>query len=261
MSKIIKGKIKRLDMLSTEIYRMRIESEYVSCNAEPGQFINLKCSDEINHLLRRPISICFVDQQTKTFDIVFMLKGKGTNLLCRKETGSMIDFIGPLGTPFDLSESYKKIAVIGGGIGIFPLLFLLQKSKARQKSAFIGFKKSDFLVLQKEFEDCTDRLKISTDDGSFGYKGLVTDLLLEDLQENKYDIIYSCGPAPMLKKIKKIAKEKDIKCQMSLEQRMGCGIGACLVCVCKIKTGDDWEYKRVCTDGPVFWSDEIILED
>ena len=261
MSKIICGKIKRLDMLTPEIYKMKIESEYVSCNAEPGQFINLKCSDEINHILRRPISICLVDQQTKTFDIVFMLKGKGTKLLSQKEAGCMIDFIGPLGTPFDLSDSYKKIAVIGGGIGIFPLLFLLQKTKAQQKSAFIGFRNSNFIVFQKEFEDYSHELNIATDDGSFGYRGLVTDLLLEDLRENKYDIIYSCGPAPMLKKIKEIAKDNEIKCQMSLEQRMGCGIGACLVCVCKIKKGDDWEYKRVCTDGPVFWSDEIILED
>lgn len=159
-----------------------------------------------------------------------------------------------------MSEDYKKIAVVGGGIGIFPLLFLLQEKSGAQKSVFLGFRDKEHVVMEEEFRKCTDKVYISTDDGSYGNKGLVVDFLEEYLKNNSLDIIYTCGPMPMIKRVVKIAAKHNIKCQVSLEERMGCGIGACLVCACKTRLGDEWEYSHVCKDGPVFWSQDVILD-
>jgi len=261
MSRVLREQIEKTEQLAKGIYRMTIKSEYVSENAKPGQFVNVKCSEGINALLRRPISICKVDKDRATFDIVFQIKGIGTEYLSQKNTGSEIDIIAPLGTPFHLDDGYRKIAVVGGGIGIFPLLYTLREIKGAEKRAYIGFRNKDFAVLVDEFESNCNVLNISTDDGSMGYKGLVTDILEDDLKSCSFDIIYTCGPTPMLKKVVEIAKKNNIKCQVSMEQRMGCGIGACLVCACKTKKEDGWEYRHVCKDGPVFWSDEVIFDE
>jgi len=251
-----------IDTLAPDIYLMRIKSGYIAQNALPGQFVNIRCCSGINALLRRPISICSVDREKGTFDIVFQLRGKGTELLAMKKAGDTVDIIGPLGKPFHMSDAFRKIAVVGGGIGIFPLLFLLEETRSSEKAAFLGFRNKECLVLSDDFERVCGSLHISTDDGSAGRKGLVTGLLEESLVSGEtYDIIYACGPGPMLKKAADLAKKHNIRCQVSLEQRMGCGIGACLVCACKTRQGDDWDYSHVCKDGPVFWSDEVIFDE
>ncbi|MCX7922944.1 MAG: dihydroorotate dehydrogenase electron transfer subunit [Clostridia bacterium] len=261
MSKVLKEKIYSIEKLAPNIFKMTVESEYIAKNAVPGKFVNVKCGEGINALLRRPISICSIDREKHTFDIVFQLKGIGTEILSQKQAGAEVDLIGPLGQPFDLSDEYKNIAVIGGGIGVFPLLSLLKEKKSVSKTAFLGFRNKEYIVLMDEFKSASDRLFISTDDGSAGHKGLIIDLLEKDLLENNFDLIYTCGPLPMIKKVVEIANKNGIKCQVSLEQRMGCGIGACLVCACKTKLGDEWEYSHVCKDGPVFWSDEVIFDE
>lgn len=261
MSKVLMEKIESLEQIAGSIYKMTIKSEYIANNSFPGQFVNVKCSEGINALLRRPISICNIDRDNGTFDIVFQIKGIGTEYLSQKRVGSEVDLIGPLGKGFDISSEYKSIVVVGGGIGTFPLLFLLNQVKGIEKSAFLGFRNKDFVVLTDQFKSSSDRLFISTDDGSEGYKGIITDLLEKDLKEKSPDIIYTCGPMPMIKKVVDIARKNNIKCQVSLEQRMGCGIGACLVCACKTVSGDEWKYSHVCKDGPVFWSDEVIFDD
>ncbi|MDP4094574.1 MAG: dihydroorotate dehydrogenase electron transfer subunit [Bacillota bacterium] len=260
MPKVLREKIKRIENIAPGIFLMNIESGYIAENAKPGQFVNIKCCEGLNALLRRPISICRVDRSEGTFDIVFQVKGTGTEFLCRKQAGETVDLIGPLGNSFDIDDKYENIAVVGGGIGIFPLLFLLNEKKATKKTAFLGFRNKELIVLRKEFEQASDKLNISTDDGSEGYNGLITDLLEKDIVQAGYDMIYTCGPTPMIKKVCNIADSSSIKCQVSLEQRMGCGIGACLVCACKTKYGDDWEYSHVCKDGPVFSSSEVIFE-
>ena len=260
MAKVLKEKIKAVEQLSPTIYKLTIESEYVAQNARPGQFVNVKCCDGLNVLLRRPISICDVDRKNGTFDIVFQVRGNGTEYLAQKKPGNIVDIIAPLGNPFDIVEEYTKVAVVGGGIGIFPLLHLLKEKKALKKTAFLGFRSKEFIVMTEEFEKASDQLFISTDDGSMGHKGLIIDVLEKDLLENEYDIIYTCGPTPMIKKTVEIAQNRNIRCQVSLEQRMGCGIGACLVCACKTKLGDEWEYSHVCKDGPIFWSNEVIFD-
>jgi len=261
MSRVLNEEIQSIDKIAPGIFKITFISEYVAQNARPGQFINVKCAEGLNALLRRPISICSVVRDKSTFDIVFQIKGIGTEYLSQRNTGDRVDIIAPLGKPFDISEGYKKIAVVGGGIGIFPLLYLLQQSgQAERKAAFLGFRSKGFIVLRDKFGKASDTLNISTDDGSEGHKGLVTGLLEKDLEANRYDVIYTCGPTPMIKGVVEIAKRNNIKCQVSLEQRMGCGIGACLVCACKTKHGDDWQYSHVCKDGPVFWADEVVLD-
>lgn len=263
MLEILKEKIIRNEQLGPAVYRMEIASDYISKTAVPGQFVNIKCCEGINALLRRPISICTVNREAGSFSIVYQLKGTGTELLAKKTTGDTVDIIGPLGKAFDLNPKYKKIAVLGGGIGIFPLFYLLQESKAEVKKAFLGFRSKELVVLKKEFADVSE-IAISTDDGSEGYHGLVTDLLEKDLIEKTIDIIYACGPMPMIRKAAQLAAKYSIPCQVSMEQRMGCGIGACLVCACKTKAGiseTEWKYSHVCKDGPVFWSTEVIFDE
>jgi dihydroorotate dehydrogenase electron transfer subunit len=263
MSGVFKDKIVDMKMLREDIFRMTILSEYISSNAMPGQFVHVKCGDDSEMLLRRPISIAFADRERKTFDIIFQVKGKGTGHLAGKKAGDSIDIMGPLGKPFDISESNKNIAVVGGGIGIFPLLFLLNEmSKSQRTVSYLGFRSKDLIVLADDFSRLCSRLEIATEDGSEGYKGFVTSILENHLPSENFDMIYTCGPVPMLKKVSKIAENFGVLCQVSLEQRMGCGIGTCLVCSCKtkVKDKDDWKYSRVCKDGPVFWSSDIIFD-
>jgi len=268
MAKVLKEKIVSMEEIGPGIFKMTVRSEYVCEKARPGQFVNVKCGDGLTPLLRRPISICDVDRKKGTFDLVFQVRGTGTECLSRKKPGSVIDIIAPLGKGFDISGKYKRIGVIGGGIGIFPLLFLLKERKAiafkeneaMKSTVFLGFKNADSIVLYEEFDDAADALYISTDDGSRGYHGLITDLLERELERTGFDIIYTCGPRPMINKVVKMALSRKIPCQVSLEERMGCGVGACLVCACKTRLGDEWEYSHICRDGPVFWGDELILE-
>lgn len=263
MAKQLKDRVVKTEQLTENIYKLTIESEYVSATASAGQFVNILCSEGSQAMLRRPISICSVDRVKSCYDIVFQKKGIGTELLAQKKSGDVLDILGPLGKGFDLNHRYKRIAVAGGGIGVFPLLFLLADSNAAVKSAYLGFRNKDLVVLEDEFSSCASSLQIATDDGSYGYNGFVTELIKKDMEKQKYDMIYACGPMPMLKKISQVAEEFGTECQVSLEQRMGCGFGACLVCACKTKTKIDdggWQYSHVCKDGPVFNSSGVIWE-
>ncbi len=248
-----------------EIIDMKVISKEICQQAKPGQFLNIKCCDGINTILRRPISICDIDKKNHELRFIFQIKGQGTSLLAGKNIGQTIDILAPLGKPFTISEEYTNPLLIGGGIGIFPLLYLA-KSLPNKPITYLGFRNKDMLLLKSEFLKTSKELKVATDDGSYGHGGYVTDLLQNKVKENntnkKVDIIYACGPTPLLKLIKEMANKYKIPAQLSLEQRMGCGIGACLVCACKIKTSNNTEeYKRICKDGPVFWGDEVIFDD
>jgi dihydroorotate dehydrogenase electron transfer subunit len=264
MSKVLKEQIVDMEMLCQDVFKMTIKSEYVAANALPGQFVNIKCGG-IDALLRRPISICDVDKAKNTFDIVFQIKGNGTEKLCHKCAGD-VDVMAPLGNPFTIDDKYKNICVVGGGIGTFPLLYLLKSSKAENKTALLGFRTKAAVVLENQFRAAAQHVEIATDDGTYGNKAFVTDLLEQRIIElnklgQKLDLVYTCGPTPMMRKVAAIAEKNNIGCQVSMEQRMGCGIGACLVCACKTKQGeDDWSFSHVCKDGPVFWSTDVCWE-
>lgn len=250
-------KITASENIGPGMFRLSVESRYVAGSARPGQFCSISSGDR-SRILRRPISICSADRNAGTFDLVFQVRGAGTENISCMECGDAIDFTGPSGKGFDMSPEYGRIAVVGGGIGIFPLLFLMEESKAGSKQAFLGFGNASAIVLEKEFRKCSNGLEISTDDGSRGFKGFVTDLFKESLRKNEYDIVYTCGPLPMMKKVSELCAASGIPCQVSLEQRMGCGIGACLVCACALRDKDGgFRYGHVCKDGPVFMSGDV----
>ena len=254
-------KIKKIEKLNEDTFLIRIESEEISKSAVAGQFVNIKCCDGLDAYLRRPISICSIHRENNTFDIVYQIRGKGTRLLCGFECGDQVDVLGPLGRGFTLNPEHKHIVVVGGGIGTFPLLQLLKDHPAEKKTAILGFRSKDFVVLEENFRKQCHELLIATDDGSYGKKGFVTSLLEEKLSEEPVDMVYFCGPSIMMKRGVDIVNKYAIPCEVSMEQRMGCGVGACLVCACKTRKGEDWDYSHVCKDGPVFRGEEIVFEE
>ena len=224
--------------------------------SKPGQFVQVKCE---GHILRRPISIC--DTNKHSIRIVFEVRGEGTKWMSEIKLGDSLDILGPLGHGFDLGDTFKKSIFVGGGIGV-PPLFAASKPFGKNATIVLGFRNSDAAILVDEFKANGATVLLASDDGSLGYHGLVTVPLAEHLNNNHADIIFTCGPKPMLKGVAKIAEQKNISCQISLEQRMGCGVGACLVCACKIKKEDGgWRYAQVCKYGPVVNANEVIWDD
>lgn len=237
------------------IFDFVIESEKIAKEAQCGQFLHIDCGE--GTFLRRPISIC--DAQNGKVRFIFEVKGKGTSDLSRYNEGDYINVMGPLGHGFEIKDSIKHPVIIGGGIGVFPLYKLAKTIK--NADVFLGFRSKDRVVMEEEFEKTANTVVVGTDDGSYGYKGYVASAMEQYLENHECDMIYCCGPKPMLKAVKQIAEKRGILCQLSLEQRMGCGIGACLVCVCETNNDGMDKYKRVCQSGPVFYSTEVTLND
>ena len=233
------------------IYSMWSETEAAN-SAKPGRFIDVFVNDD-SKLLPRPISICEV--KDNRLRIVYRVVGGGTKLMSTYQDGAQIDIIGPLGNGFAMRDG--KAILVGGGIGIPPMVELAKqlsdKIGKENVTAVMGYR--DELFLTEELEQFA-QVVIATEDGSTGTKGTVVDALNENGVSG--DVMYACGPIPMLKALKDWAK--DIECQISLEERMACGIGACLACVCKTKEKDEHSNvcnKRICKDGPVFYAKEI----
>lgn len=253
-----------------DIYLMGLSASLIANEAKPGQFIHIKCSKDNYPLLRRPLSIHRIDKEKGEIYILFQVVGEGTKLLAQKEVGDNLDVLGPIGNGFNIYPESKKIMIVGGGIGVAPLLALCEGSIRQEKEVrvLIGALKKELVIEEENFRNLGAKVDVATDDGSYQYKGLVTDLLERVIKEGWLaDQIFACGPKPMLKKINEIALKANIDYQVSLEERMGCGIGACLGCVCKIKTKGKkeekvkYEYKRVCVDGPIFEGSEVVWDD
>lgn len=224
-----------------------LENETLAKEAQPGQFVHINIGSD-KHILRRPISIC--DAYDNITRIVFEIKGDGTQILSEKSIGETIDLLGPLGTGFTVKKDAKAV-VLGGGLGSFPLLYLAKN--LTNPKVFLGFRDKEMVCMEEDFSACGPTV-IATDNGTYGYNGFAINAAKEAMDD--CDIIYACGPTPMLKAVKMIAEEKGIRAEISMEQRMGCGIGACLVCVCKTKSG----YDKVCQKGPVFDASEVEFE-
>ncbi|NLK39413.1 MAG: dihydroorotate dehydrogenase electron transfer subunit [Clostridiales bacterium] len=243
--------------LSDKTISLLIDASQIREEILPGQFFHINCNTQDSYL-RRPISVC--DFEKGRLRLVFEIRGKGTAKLAKLNKGDAIDLLGPLGRGFHLPKSGKRAAVVGGGIGTFPLLFLT-KSLSFPCDAFLGFRCEEQIILADEFKSLPNvNLILCTDNGSCGYCGFAPSALTEALDAGKnYDIIYTCGPRIMMDCVAKTATEKKIPCQLSLEERMGCGIGACLVCACQTKEKNGQSHmSRVCADGPVFWAEEIL---
>lgn len=241
------------EKISSDVYSMWIETENIAKEVVPGQFLSLFCKDR-SRLLPRPISVCEVFEGNNTLRLVYKILGKGTEEFSRFKAGESIEVMGPFGNGFDLLE--KKALIIGGGVGIPPMVELAKNLKC-EKQIVLGYR--DELFLNKDLEKYGD-VFISTEDGSHGTKGNVLDVIREN--NIKAEVIYACGPTPMLRAIKKYALENNIIAQLSLEERMACGIGACLACTCKTKEIDhhtNVNNKRICKEGPVFYAEEVEI--
>lgn len=236
------------------IYLMKIKEVEMAGSARPGQFLEIKTGN--SPLLRKPISIFEVNKSEGTLSILYQVKGEGTRNLSKYQKGQEIDLMGPLGHGFTVDHQNKKCLLVGGGIGIAPLYDLGQKLKeaGNEVEIVLGFGSQDLAYAIEYFEKL-GKVSIATMDGSLGKKGTVASIL------DKYDFgqvskVYACGPEPMLKYLKSLEDAVDM--ELSLEAYMGCGLGACLSCVCKTTDG---EYKRVCKEGPVFNSKEVALDE
>lgn len=243
--KVLKSKILDNKLISNKIYKLVIE--YAGSNEEikPGQFFMLKTLDN-SFLLPRPISVNDTGDKTVTF--LYRVEGIGTTVISKMKGNEEIQAFGPLGNGFDISKLTGKIAVVGGGIGIAPLLFLTKKLDKRA-DVFLGFK--DNVYISEEFERYANNTVIVTEDGGIGKKGFVTDYI----NFGNYDTVVTCGPEIMMKKIVERCRDKNVKCFVSLEKRMACGLGACLGCTVETVNGN----KRACKDGPIFSSEELML--
>ena len=258
MSVHIKAKLIKKEKLKEDIYKFSVETEEIAKTAKPGQFLEIRVQDKIEPLLRRPISIYNIEGNKVEF--IFQVRGKGTEILAEKEEGQEIDILGPLGSGTFSFAGKKNIAIIGGGIGIFPLYELAKQAKTDTKiNMYLGFRSKDFVTLEEEYRKVSDKFVLTTDDGSYGEKGFAINFLKEDIEKEAIDGIYACGPLPMLKAVQQLAKEKNIPCQISLEERMGCGIGVCLGCAVQINAGDQIVYGHVCKGGPVFDASTVII--
>ena len=254
--KQLKVKITENKKVARDFYRMRIESGYLAKNSKPGQFVKVKCSEGFEPLLRRPLGVHRISNNG--IEILYEVVGKGTELLSLKSKGGILDLIGPLGNGFDLLTAKRPAMLIAGGVGAAPLLCLAQEIAKNKIKPYviIGAKTSSQVLCEKEFKKLGCFVSVSTEDGSKGYKGYVTDIMkhLLTIVKCKISGIYACGPFPMLKAVSYIAASSDVPCQVSMEERMACGVGVCLGCPVKIKKQG---YKMVCKDGPVFNAEDI----
>lgn len=242
------------EKLADGIYSMWIETAAIASQAAAGQFISIYCNDK-DRLLPRPISICDIDRERGMLRVVYRVAGEGTKEFSAYQAGDPITILGPLGNGFPSIEG-KRVMLIGGGIGIPPMLGLA-KALSCEKTAVLGYRSE--LFLKDDFDQVLP-VVIATEDGSTGTKGTVLDAIRANQVEA--DVICACGPTPMLRAIKQYAAENGITCYISMEERMACGIGACLGCVCKSKETDhhsNVNNKRICKDGPVFLAEEVEL--
>ena len=230
--------------LTDSVYKMVLSGDTSAITA-PGQFVNIQLTGKF---LRRPISVCDYDAQTLT--IVYKVVGKGTEQMAAMAAGETLDILTGLGNGYDLAPAGDRPVLLGGGVGVPPLYHLAKRLLAlgKEVTVVLGFNTASEIFYEKEFQALGCKVFVTTVDGSYGKKGFVTDDLPED-----YTYFYTCGPEPMLKAVYRTTNTSG---QMSFEQRMGCGFGACMGCSCKTLTGN----KRICKEGPVMRKEEILWE-
>ncbi len=242
-----------IDKINDSTHLIKVYSPSIAASAKPGQFCNIKVSDNNFPLLRRPFSICDVNGDEIHF--LFDIHGEGTRLLCNKKNGDTLDILGPLGSGFKIEGDYDTAVIVAGGLGSAPFPFLIKKLPANKKIvSFVGGRSKD-LVLTYGLKN----VFTATDDGSDGFNGTVVELLkmeLENFSKNKIRI-FSCGPNPMLKALQLFSIQNNYDCQLSLESAMACGFGICQGC--PVESADGESYLLVCKDGPIFNADQVKL--
>jgi dihydroorotate dehydrogenase electron transfer subunit len=281
--------------LSPVYYRMSLNCPEIASEAYPGQFLMARVSKQLDPLLRRPFAIHSVKNATakeikmdtsSCVEILYKVVGKGTKVMSLMREGDEMDIIGPIGNGYRLDRNIQTAILIGGGIGVASLFYLAETiitkgSKAKKVVFLLGGKTKDDILCIEDFKRIGVEVRVATEDGSLGCKGVVTDLLSDYFGSGDYTpgsspYCFACGPEDMLKEVSKVIVEKELPCQISLESKMACGVGACMVCgvetkpqlgdlrkgtvLKSAKQKDEMGYKRVCKDGPVFDCNEIIWE-
>lgn len=259
------GEVYSNKQIATNIYDMYIFAPDIAKNAKAGQFVNVYTKSP-ETILPRPISIAETNLENKTIRIIYGIVGKGTAEFSNLKIGDSIKLVGALGNGFDINSNLTEHIILAGGIGTPPMLGLAKnlipdfsKNSKVSIKAYLGFRSEPILV--EEFEKLGVEVHIATDDGNVGFKG--NNIALVRQENPNAQMIYACGPKVMLRAAAKWATEKEIPMQVSMEEHMACGIGACGGCVCKTKARnkDDWEHTKICMNGPVFLSSEVIWND
>ena len=332
MSLLSLAKIISQEQVAPGHYLLTFSAPEMAGLAQPGQFVHVRCGDTLDPLLRRPLSLHGIDRAAGTLTLLYRVVGRGTEILSRMQAGEVLDVMGPLGRGFYLDDpisevmerdktedqdqegaNYSKLSrpieeaiVVGGGLGVAPLLPLVESllQQGKPVTVILGARSADGLLRVEAFENTGARVELATDDGSRGISGNVVDVLKtrfeqkglnpDQQRERKGSLsgwrdgicVYSCGPVPMLRAVWKLCADYQVPLQVSLEERMGCGVGACLACVCQVKLYSEndetvksatetaaaaripavpgqpaWKYARVCVEGPVFWGKEVILDE
>ena len=251
---IEKGVIRRHELVGPSIWRMDIELPRTAREALPGQFINIKIPDS-SKLLRRPISIAGTDPGRGVTEIFYRVVGEGTKLLSHLRAGDVVDSLGPLGNAFTFTEGH--MVGVGGGVGIAPMLFAARRAKPGQMTIAIGGRNQEEVFWKDFFPSALRQLIVTTDDGSYGIKGFSIAVLPDIFAKGDVEEVITCGPGIMMRKVAELAEAAGIRCEASLERRMGCGTGGCLACVADKRDGSG--HYKVCADGPVFDTKEVVL--
>ena len=240
-------------------FRLVLRAPQIAPLIQPGQFAHVRILPLKDALLRRPFSI--FQATSDTFSILYKTVGKGTDALSRMRAGGELSVIAPLGHGFSVPKAGGEIPLlVAGGYGMAAMYLLAQRSP-QKGIVFVGGRKRVDILCEKEFAALGWEVRVTTEDGSHGEKGLVTQPLLAELKRGASGkIIYACGPMGMLKAVGKIAEDFNVPAELSMDEHMCCGVGVCLTCVIPVKTGDSWEYQRTCSEGPVFDSRQVVWE-
>lgn len=250
------------------VFRTVLNGPEIAKQAQPGQFVNVKVAETLDPLLRRPFSVYSATPSDGTYALLYVVRGRGTKLLQQMGVGSKVSVVGPLGRPFDVGYAPDaEHVVVAGGCGAAPLHFLCDSLcdswNCSRVTVLAGAQRRDAVLCESEFRSHGVEVGISTDDGSYGYHGYVTQLLDQHLAGRSASKVrvYSCGPHPMIKEVARISMNAGVQsCQVSLENNMACGMGVCMGCAQKVRDANGWHYERVCKDGPVFEAEDLVWE-
>lgn len=246
-ARVIKHKL-----IAGDVWELVIHAPEIAHLTQPGQFVHIRLTDTLDPLLRRPFSIADCDKAAGTLTLIYRVVGRGTALMTKLQPGDSLDCMGPLGNGFALNAQHPLL--VGGGMGLAPLVMLAKAFCSRPASILMGGRNEDELFWPNIYANVCENIHITTDDGSVGHRGFTVDLLPKILEQEKFDAVYACGPHAMLKGVAEVAARHGVPCQVSLEDYMACGVGACLSCTCASSSG---KRHKVCTDGPVFWAEEV----
>ncbi len=260
MKKTYLCEITAVKTLNDSVFTLTVKRPTEMPDIAAGQFFQLK-ANQLPYL-RRPISISCKTADTLSFTVI--AKGVGTRQMQQLSVGDKLDLLGPLGNCYQIDKTHKRVLIVGAGIGVPPQAVLIEEI-ARQSNAHIsvqlGFRDQPYMV--ERFTSFTDDVIVASESGKADYCGYVVDLTKNALEKEKFDMVYVCGPPIVIEIVAKLCNQKNTPVQLLMEERMACGVGACMVCACKVKdskTPEGYWYKRVCSDGPVFWGSEVLFD-